>query len=114
VPASSAAAPGRATDGKPVCYNCGSKGHTGDRCKMPYCERCEQFRHVAGECSRACRKCGSLDHRIDGGLPCKNYQCKECGLFGHIYAGELQLQACCVSAARMLRCCAAKKQSSDK
>jgi len=79
-------APGRSADGKPVCYTCGAKGHTGDRCKQPYCERCDKFRHVAGECSKACRKCGALDHRIDGGLPCKNYQCKECGLFGHVYA----------------------------
>lgn len=84
--ATGAAAPGRSSDGKPVCYVCGSKGHTGDRCKQPYCERCEQFRHVAGECSRACKKCGSLSHRIEGGQPCKNYQCKECGLYGHVYA----------------------------
>ena len=63
------------------------KGHLDARCRQPHCSRCGKWWHTEEECSRACHACGSLEHKISASTPlCKSYKCRECGLYGHVYA----------------------------
>ncbi|KAF6265286.1 hypothetical protein COO60DRAFT_1266516, partial [Scenedesmus sp. NREL 46B-D3] len=69
-----------------VCGRCGMRGHLAARCRQPQCSRCNKWWHTEDECARSCSTCGSLDHRVCGGALCKSYKCRECGLYGHVYA----------------------------
>ncbi|WIA10103.1 hypothetical protein OEZ85_010310 [Tetradesmus obliquus] len=62
------------------------RGHLAARCRQPQCSRCNKWWHTEDECARSCSTCGSLDHRVCGGALCKSYKCRECGLYGHVYA----------------------------
>lgn len=79
--------PSTASSGKgQVCGRCGMRGHLSAKCKQPHCSRCNKWRHTEDECGKACNTCGSLDHRVCGASLCKSYKCRECGLYGHVYA----------------------------
>lgn len=88
----------RATDGKPICYNCGKKGHFQQTClnkELPKCYNCNKTGHYARNCKMPMRgqqnNRGGFAQNSRGGFSQNNrggFNNQSKGNFGNNFGGN--------------------------
>ena len=70
-----------------MCSKCGILGHSENNCASQQCHRCQEYGHIASQCtktrkneSRSCHQCGEIGH-LKFDCP-QNQRCQRCYKLG--------------------------------